>query len=158
MGDPAQGRLDAAKDDRHVLIGLAATLGVDCRGVVRPFVRRAVWRVGIIGTDLAVGGITVDHRVHVPGGNAEIQVGPTQGSEWIDRAPVRLSYDTDPEALGLQQPPDQRHAEAGVVDVGIAGDQNDVAGVPAEYGHFLLRHGQKGCDAEAFGPIGLMGG
>jgi hypothetical protein len=37
--------------------------------------------------------------------------------------PVRLGDDADAKALRLEQAADQRHAEAGVVDVGIAGDQ-----------------------------------
>jgi len=68
------------------------------------------------------------------------------------RIPVRLANDADAEALRFEQAPDQRHAEARVVDVGVAGDQDDVAGIPAQGVHFGARHGQEGRGAEARRP------
>jgi hypothetical protein len=50
--------------------------------------------------------------------------------------PIRLGDDADPEALRLEHTTDDGHAEAGVIDVGIAGDDDDVAAVPAERLHF----------------------
>jgi len=41
--------------------------------------------------------------------------------------PVGLGNDADAEALCLQQPADDRHAERRLVDVGITGDDDDVA-------------------------------
>jgi hypothetical protein len=58
--------------------------------------------------------------------------------------PVGLADDADAEALGFQQPADQRHAEAGMVDVGVAGDQDDIATVPAERVHLGGDMGRKG--------------
>ncbi len=66
-----------------------------------------------------------------------------QRAERLGRVPVGLAEDADPKAVRLQQPPDQRHAEARVVDVGVAVDENDVAFVPAERVHLLARHGQE---------------
>ena len=74
MRDAAQARLDAADDQRRIGIGLAAALGVDDDRVVGALVRRGVRRVGVGGTDFPVGGIAVDHRIHVAGGDAEEQV------------------------------------------------------------------------------------
>ncbi|MGY4433055.1 hypothetical protein ACVWWO_005532 [Bradyrhizobium sp. F1.13.1] len=54
--------------------------------------------------------------------------------------PVRLRDDADAKALRLQQPADDGHAEAGVVDIGIAGHQHDVAGIPAERIHLGAAH------------------
>ena len=54
--------------------------------------------------------------------------------------------------LRFEQPPHQRHAEARMVDVGVAGDDDDVAGIPAERLHLLARHGQERSDAEALCP------
>ena len=37
----------------------------------------------------------------------------------------------------LQHAPDQGHAKAGVVNVGIAGDEDDIALIPAQRRHLL---------------------
>jgi hypothetical protein len=71
--------------------------------------------------------------------------------------PVRLRDDADAKALSLQQPSHDGHAEAGVIDVGIAGDDDDVAGVPAELVHLFARHGQEGCSAKTAGPVLAVG-
>ena len=67
----------------------------------------------------------------LPAGDAEHDVRAAQRRERLGAAPVRLRDDADAKPLRLQQAADQRRAEAGVVDVGVAGDQDDVAAVPA---------------------------
>ena len=71
--------------------------------------------------------------------------------------PVRLGDDADPKALRLQQPADDRHAEARMVDIGVAGDEDDVAGIPAERLHLRARHRQQRRRAEALGPVFAVG-
>ena len=153
MGNAAQAGLDRADDHVAAGEGLAAALGIDGDRAVRPLVGLGVGRVGVVGADLAVGGVAVDHRIHVAGGDAEEQVGFAQFPEVGRRIPVRLADDADAETLRFEQAPDQRHAEAGMVDVGVAGDQDDVAGIPAERVHFGARHGQEGGGAEARRPV-----
>ncbi len=70
-----------------------------------------------------------------------------QRPERVGAVPVRLRDDAHAQAHGLQHPADERHAEAGVVHIGIAGDQHDVAGVPAQRRHLGARHGQEGAGA-----------
>ena len=69
-------------------------------------------RVGIVAAHAPVRGVAVHHRVHVAGGHAEEQVGPAERGEGLGAVPVRLGDDADAEALGLQHPADDRHAEA----------------------------------------------
>ena len=154
MGDAAQAGLDGADDHRHVRESLAAALGIDDHRAVGPLVRLGVGRVGVVGADLAVGGVAVDHRIHVAGGDAEEQVRLAQRAEGVGRVPVGLADDADAEALRFQQAPDQRHAEAGMVDVGVAGDEDDVARIPAERVHFGARHGQERRSSSAARPLG----
>ena len=132
MRDAAQRRLDAAEHDRHVLERLAAALRVDDGAAVRPLAAFAARRVGVVVAQPAVRRVAVDHRVHVAAGDAEEQARLAQRLERLGRLPVRLRDDADPEALRLEQPADDRHAEARMVDIGVAGHQHDVAGVPAE--------------------------
>ena len=49
----------------------------------------------------------------------------------------------DAKACVFQQPAQQRHGEAGMIDVGVAGDEDDVDVVPAARVHFGARHGQR---------------
>ena len=57
-------------------------------------------------------------------------------------------------ALGsFQKPTNNRHAEAWVIYIGIAGDHNDVATIPAKRVHFRPGGGQFRCRAKTFGPV-----
>jgi hypothetical protein len=151
--DAAQRRLDAADDDGHVLERLACPLCVHHDAAVRPLAADATRRVRIVGTDALVRGVSVHHRVHVARGDSEEEIGPAQLLERLGAVPVWLRDDADAEALRLEQAAHDGHAETGVIDVGIAGDDDDVAGIPAELFHFGARHGQERRDAEARGPV-----
>ena len=65
-------------------------------------------------------------------------------SEILGAGPVGLGDDADPETLRFQHPTDHRHAEAGMVDIGVAGDQDDVAGVPAQSSISAMLIGKSG--------------
>ena len=157
MRDAAQRRLDAAEHDRHVRIGLAAALRVDDDGAVRPFAALAARRVAVVVAQAAVGGVAVDHRIHVAAGDAEEQVRLAQRLERLGALPVGLGDDADAKALRLQQAADDRHAEARMVDIGVAGDEDDVAAVPAERVHLGPRHRQERRDAEPLRPVFAVG-
>ncbi len=129
--DAAQRRLDAADDDGHILERFARALRVHHHAAIRPLAALATRRVRIIGADALVRGVAVHHRIHVAGGDAEEQVGLAELLERLGALPVRLRDDADAESLRLEQPPHDGHAEAGVVHVRIAGDDDDVAGIPA---------------------------
>ena len=85
----------------------------------------------------AIGGITVDHRVHVACGYAEEQVRFAQTHKVIFAVPLRLGDDPHAKALRFQHTAANSHAEARVIDVRIAGNQNDVAAIPAKLIHFV---------------------
>ncbi len=135
MRNPAQAGLDAADDHIDFRIRFPHPLRIDHHRPVRPLVGVAVGGVGVLGAYLAVRGVAVDHRIHIAGSDAEIQIGPSQRAEVVHRQPVGLGQDADPEALRLEQPSHQRHAEAGVVDVGVACHQDHVAAIPAQRVH-----------------------
>ncbi len=143
MRDPAQRRLDAAEHDRHVLERLAAALGINNGAAIRPRPALTARRIGIVVAQPAVRGVAVDHRIHVAAGDAEEHPRLAQHLERLGRLPVRLRDDADPEALGFQQPADDRHAEARMIDIGIARHQHDVAGIPAERRHLGAAHRQE---------------
>src|SRR5690606_30697608 len=111
---------------RRVLVGFLAALAVHQAGAVWTLAGQTARGIGVIGTDLLVRGVAVYHRVHVAGGHAEEQVRLAQLHEVVFAAPIRLGNDPDAEALGLQQPADNGHAERGVIDIGITADDDDV--------------------------------
>ena len=86
---------------------------------------------------LTVSGVAVDHRVHIAGGHAEEQVRFTQTHKVVFAVPVRLGDDPHAEALRFQHTATDRHAEARMVDIGVAGYQNDVAAIPAKLIHLF---------------------
>ncbi len=151
--EAAQARLDAADQHRHVLVGLAAALRIHQHRAIRALAALVVGRVAVVGADAAVRGVAVDHAVHVPGGDAVEQVGLAELAEVVRPRPVGLGDDADAEALRLQHPADHRRAERRVVDVGVARDDDHVAGIPAERGHLLAAHRQERRPPEAVRPI-----
>ncbi len=155
--DAAQARLDAAEHDRHVLVGLAHPLRIDDDGAVRALAALAVGRVGVVVAQPLVGGVAVDHRVHVAAGDAEEHRRLAERAEGFGARPVGLGDDADAEALTLQHAADHRHAEARMVDIGVARHQDHVAGVPAERVHLGARHRQEGRGAETMGPVLAVG-
>ena len=157
VGDTPQAGLDTADHQGHVAIGLPQPLAVDDHCPVGAFVALVAGGVGIVVAPFAVGGVAVDHGVHIAGSDAEKQVGPAQHLEGLGAVPLGLGDDPHPEALGLQQATDHRHAETGVVHVGIAGDDNNVAAVPSQGVHLGPGHGQLGRGAKAFGPEFAVG-
>ena len=104
-----------------------------------------------------VGRVAVDHRVHIAAGHAEEEVWLAERGEGLRVAPFRLRDDSDAKPLRLEQAADDRHAEARVVDIGVARDEDHVAAVPAETLHLGARHRQKGRDAEAMRPMLAVG-
>ncbi len=154
--DPAQRRFDTADYQRHIGVGFTAALRVDQHRTVGPFTCRCIRSIGIVGAYLAVGSVSVNHGIHIPRRDAEIEIGPAQHLERVSRHPFRLTDDADPETLRFEQAPYQGHAETRMVDISVAGDQNNVAAIPAERIHFGPRHRQNRSRAEAFGPIGTI--
>ena len=153
VGDAPQAGLDAADHHGHALEGLAAPLGVDQHGAVRTFPALAAGGVGVVAAQPALGGVAVDHGVHVARGDAEEQIGGTEGTEGFGALPVGLGDDPHPETLGFEHAADHGHAETGMVHVGIARDDDDVARFPAQLVHLAAAHGQLAGQAERRGPV-----
>ena len=143
VGDAPQTRLDAADHDGDALVGFADALGIHDDAAVGPPAADPARRVRVVAAHTPVRGVAVHHRIHVAAGDAEEQPRGPEGLEIGRTVPVRLGDDSDLEALGLQQPADDGHAEARMVHVRIAGDDDDIALTPTKRLHFRARGGQK---------------
>src|SRR5262249_16075572 len=135
MSDAPERRLDATDDDRHIFESLARALRVHDDGPIRPLATLASRRVRIITANPPIPGVAIDHRIHVSGGDAEEKIRSPERLERLRAMPVRLRDDSDAKTLRLEHPTDNGHAEARVIHVGIAGDDDDVAAIPAERFH-----------------------
>ena len=140
MGQAAKRRLDAAGDDGDAGEGFPRPLAIDERGPVRPQADAAAGGIGVVVADFLVGGVVVDERVHVPRAYREEETGTAELPPGFAGLPQRLAQDGDAEPRAFEHAVQDRHGEAGVVDVGVAGDEDDVDGVPAAFAH--LRSGR----------------
>ena len=153
MRHAPQTSLNATNDHRDILVGLARPLAINSNGTVRPLARNIARRVGIIIAPLLVSGVVIDHRIHIAGGDAKKQVWFAQRPEGVDAAPIRLRDDAYPKPLPLEYTPDDRHTKAGVINVGVTGNDDDVTTIPAELIHLSTGHREPRCRPKALRPI-----
>ncbi len=144
VGDAPQRGLDPADHDGCGRPERPARQpGVDRHGPIGAPSRLPTRRVGVVRSGALVGGVVVDERVHRTGGDPDEQAGAPQAQEVLGRVPARLGHDSHPESACLQDPADHRCPEGGVIDVGVAGDQEDVDAVPAAGRDLGGMHGQE---------------
>ena len=131
--DAAQRRLDAAEHDRHV------------RGTPRGSAARRRWWRGRAGSRCgrpgstgpreriffcAVSLLSIESRL--PARDADEQPRPAQRAERLGACASRgWAMMPDAEAAALEEARDQHRPERRVIDVGVAGDDEDVELVPA---------------------------
>ena len=132
-----QAGFNTAEDHRHVFPGLFTALGIDQRRTIRALARHVIRRIGVVMAQSAIGGITVDHRVHVARCDAEKQIRFPQTHKIIFAVPVRLGNDANTETLRFQHTTANRHPKARMIDIRITGNQNNVAAIPAKLIHFV---------------------
>jgi hypothetical protein len=123
----AQRSFDAAQEQhRYIGVEVFQNARVDVRCIVGAKAAFAARRVRIARAPALARGIVVDHRIHVARRHAEEQARCAERLEGFSGAPVRLRDDADAKALGFEQAADHGHAEARMVHIGVAGDENHV--------------------------------
>ncbi len=151
--DPTKARFDAADDDRYLAERFARALRIDDHGTIGSLASFGIRRVRIVAPDASIRGVAIHHRIHVSGSDAEEQVRFAETFEIARRAPIGLRDHADAKSLCLEHAADDRHAEAWMIDVGVARHDDDVAAIPPERIHFFPRHRQEGRSPEARRPI-----
>ena len=101
MGDTAQRAFNPAQDNGHIGIGFTAALAIYHGGTVGTFVGSIVWRVGIVTANASIGGVAVNHAVHIACGDAPRNGRFAKCHKSFFARPVRLGDDTDAKALRL---------------------------------------------------------
>ena len=135
MRHAPQARLDAADDDRHIGIELAQAVAVDDRRAFRPVAGLAARRIRVLMADLLGRRELVEQRIHVACRDEEAEPRLAEAVEILRTVPVRLRDDADLVAVLLEQAADDGRAEARMVDVGVARDEDEVELVPAALLH-----------------------
>ena len=141
MGHPTKTRFNAANDNGYITVSLTGSLAINRDSAIRSFAGHVTGGVSIVITTLSVGGVVIDHGIHVASSDSKEEVGFAQLSECVCAAPIGLRDNAHAKALTLKHSPNHSHTEARVVDVGITCHDDDVATVPAKRIHFGTRHG-----------------
>ena len=143
VDDPSHACLQSTEHDRNAGKRLPDQLGVDGERVRRPLAGLAVFRKTVITAEAAADGVDVDHGIHVAAGDAAADAGTPHHLERFRIAPVRLGDESDPVTAVDQQPTDDRHAERRVIDVAVAGDQQNIEFFEPGGEHLLAGRRQK---------------
>ena len=131
VGKAAQTGLQAADHQRNVPKGLPHLVGIDDHRPVGPQAGPIARGIGVVMAALFGHGIVGHHGVDVAAGEQNTQPRAAQCCKGASLAPVRLGQDCHPVALGLQHPGNNGRAKGGVVDIGVAGDDQEVKLLPA---------------------------
>jgi len=144
MGNAAQAGLDPTQHQRRGSFEmLADQVGV---GKHRPVRSASVLpaRGVVIGfAALARGGAVGNHGIDRAASDAPEQRGFAETGDVVLRLEIGLGNDSDPEAVPDQEFANHSHADKRRVDVGVAGDEDDVEPIPAQLSHFFSGAGEK---------------
>ncbi len=99
MGNSAQAGLNTPNQNRGILVCLPTALGVDQHRAIRAFTPFVIGGIGVVVADFQIGGVAVDHGIHVARRHRIEQVGLAQFLEFVRVLPVRLSDDAHPKTL-----------------------------------------------------------
>ena len=135
MRDAAQTGFNAAEHQRHFGEGFFAALRVDQSRAIWTFAAQTTWGVGIVASNFSIRRVAVNHGVHVARAHAPKKIGFAKRFESLCAIPIRLANQTDSEALLFKGSANNGHAKTGVIYIGIAADNDDVARIPAQHIH-----------------------
>ena len=143
VGQPAQRGLHAPGHHRHAGEGLARPLAVGEGGPVGTAADASVGGVGIVVANLPVGGVVVDHRVHVARRDPEEQPRTAELAPRLAAAPVGLREHGHAQPCRLEEAADEAVGKTRVIDVGIPCHEQDINRIPAPLLHLRPAHRQR---------------
>ena len=139
-----QARLERAENDRHIgAEGLARAVAVDDSGAVGAAAGALAGGVKILAAAALGRRVVRDHGVEIARADEHAQPRPAHGAEGLRIVPVRLCEHGYTQPLGLEHAADDRRAEARMVDIGVAADDERIVPPPAALVHLLGGDGQK---------------
>ncbi len=157
MREATQRRFDAAGQDRNARERLTGALAVRERRPVGTLADLAARSVSVVVADLAVRRVMVDHRIHIPGADAKSDARASETAKIGDVVPVRLAQNGDAEPVRFKDASEKPDGETRVVDVSVAGNEDDVDFVPTAFLDFFGGHGKRRRRLDV-GAVGARGG
>ncbi len=138
MGYPAQGCFNSSGNEGYIRVKRLDDPAVYREGVVRSL--RCLSAGGVcVGRPFSfVGGIMIDHRVHIPGGHREEQPRNPQLLKVTKVIlPVGLGDNGHPEPFRFQHPADHGSSKGRMIDVCVAGEQDHIQLIPPAFFHLF---------------------
>ena len=143
MGHSAQAGLNSTQNDRNIFVGAADQISIDHSRMIRPFSGFSSRRIRILHPSFSGNIIVIDHGIHVPGGDEEGELRP---SEYVDAPlvlPVRLGNDADAVAVRLQHAADDGMPKGGMIHVCVPDDIDKVRPVNPPLFHLFSCYRQE---------------
>ena len=97
--NPAQRPFNTTQHNGHIRIRLAATLAVNNGSSVWTLTTHVARCVGIVRSNLSIGGVPIDHGVHVARRHTPEQIGFAQSFERVSTLPIGLGNDAHSKTL-----------------------------------------------------------
>ena len=148
-----QTRLDAAEINRRVRERAASEHGIDGNGAVGTLAAFTARRIRIVRAALFRRGVVRDHRIDVAAVDEHRVARTAHRQEITLVVEIRLTENGDLVARILQHARDNGCAERGVVYVGVARHEQEIAIVPSAFGHILLGNRKKSVHFFSFAAI-----
>ena len=143
MTKPPQACLNAADQNRHILVSLANEIAINHSCIIRPLAHNPTGGKGICFAFMLGNRIMVHHRIHITAGYQETKTRPTENINRVRLFPIRLRNDTYAVAMLFQNSADDRMTEGGVINISIADHIHKIATGPATVQHILLTNRKK---------------
>ena len=135
--EAAQTRLDAADDDRGMLIAFPDQIAVDRHRAVRTLPHDTARCIGVGLPVMLRDGVVIHHGIHVAAGNEETEPRLPELHDGRRIVPVRLRQHRDFIAVCLKHTGNDGGTEAGVVHIGVAHHIDEIRLCPATLQHIL---------------------
>ena len=135
--EPAQARLDAADDDRGMLIAFPDQVAVNRHRTVRALPHDTARCIGVGLPMMLRDGIVIHHGIHVAAGHEEAEPRLPELHHGRRIVPVRLWQHRDLIAVRLKHTGDDGGTEAGMVHIGVAHHIDEIRLCPATLQHIL---------------------
>ena len=136
MREASEGCLKTADAERNIAPYTADSLAVNGDGAVGTLARNAACGIIVVAALALGGGVMRDHGVNIAAVDEKCEIRSAEAAVIV--IVLRLGENADLEACVLQHAGNDRCSKAGMVNVSIACDNDDVGRVPATRQHIFF--------------------
>ena len=143
VGKSAKRGFEAAKNDRHVAVGLSDQVRVNDGRAVGAQAGLSAGRIIVVSSAVASDRIVRNHRVNVARRDEKAESGLAKALDVVKGLPVRLCQNCDAVTRRLKHTRYYGNAKRGMIDVGIPRNIYKIGSVPSARLHIGARNGKK---------------